>query len=213
MDNFKEELARRNIDLQQFQKVLHRLLEKQIIYRNESQVETELYDLFLRIQDLLEEYLQVLGISVVHHDQAHYVIIYPPGSEIPGFVDDGLEAALQKKTSNNESILLLTLRLLFEEGLRAGDITDEGVVRVPLETVFTRYRAISKMDMPTNEGDRRQLFSSIKQLRVLEFTDLTSQESLINIRDTILCFTLEGFTKAINEVTGEEELLQEESVT
>ena len=84
IDHLEQEIENRNLGLDEFRAVLLRLLDKQVIYRNESQVEAELYDLFVRTQDVVEAYLGVLGITVFWNPQLNFIIAYPPGSDIPG---------------------------------------------------------------------------------------------------------------------------------
>lgn len=199
-DHLSQELENRNLNMTEFRAVLLRLLDKQVIYRNESQVESELYDLFVRMQDVVETYLGILGITVFCNAQLNFVIAYPPGSDIPG-VGDGETgpAALQRRIHANEAGLMITLRLLYEEKIREGDIDERGCVFVPLETVFTRYLSITKKEMPTAESERRSLFNTLKQLRLVEYTDLIGTEPWIGIREIIMHFTLNGVAEALSE--------------
>lgn len=198
--HLSQELENRNLCMTDLRAVLLRLLDKQVIYRNESQVEAELYDLFVRMQDLVESYLGVLGITVFSNPQLNFVIAYPPGSEIPGLAGgENGQAALQRRIHADEAGLMITLRLLYEEKIREGEIDEKGCVFVPLETVFTRYLSITKKEMPTAESERRSLFNTLKQLRLVEYADLIGVEQWIGIREIIMHFTLNGITEALSE--------------
>jgi hypothetical protein len=197
-DHLAQELENRNLGMAEFRAVLLRLLDKQVIYRHESQVEAELYDLFVRLQDVVETYLGILGITVFCNPQLNFVIAYPPGSDIPGGVDgDPAQTALQRRIHADEAGLMITLRLLYEEKIREGEIDEQGCVFVPLETVFTRYLSITKKEMPAAESERRSLFNTLKQLRLVKYSDLAGAEQWIGIREIIMHFTLNGVVAAL----------------
>lgn len=197
-DHLARELENRNLGMAEFRAVLLRLLDKQVIYRPESQVEAELYDLFIRLQDVVEQYLGIMGITVFCNPQLNFVIAYPPGSDIPGVAHgDASQNALQRRIHADEAGLLITLRLLYEEKIREGEIDEQGCVFVPLETVFTRYLSITKKEMPAAETERRSLFNTLKQLRLVTYTDLIGAEQWIGIREIIMHFTLNGIQDAL----------------
>ena len=198
-EQLSHELENRNLKIPDLRAVLLRLLDKQVIYRNESQVEAELYDVFIRMQDVVENYLGILGITVFCNPQLNFVIAYPPGSDIPGVAGrETGQSTLQRRINADEAGLMITLRLLYEEKIREGEIDERGCVFVPLETVFTRYLSITKRDMPKPENERRSLFNTLKQLRLVEYKDITGSEQWIGIREVIMHFTLDGVAHALS---------------
>jgi hypothetical protein len=200
IDHLDKELENRNLGMTEFRAVLLRLLDKQVIYRHESQVEAELYDLFVRLQAVVEAYLGVLGMTVFFNPRLNFVIAYPPGSDIPGVSSgDPGQTSLQRRIHADEAGLMITLRLLYEEKIREGEIDEQGCVFVPLETVFTRYLSITKKEMPAAESERRSLFNGLKQLRMVSYSDLDGAEQWIGIREIILHFTLNGIVEALEE--------------
>jgi hypothetical protein len=200
LEHLEQELENRNLSMADFRSVLLRLLDKQVIYRNESQVEAELYDRFIRMADVVETYLGIMGITVFCNPELNFVIAYPPGSDIPGVADGETgQSALQRRIRADEAGLMITLRLLYDEKIREGEIDDKGCVFVPLETVFTRYLSITKKEMPTAETERRSLFNTLKQLRLVEYTDLTGVEPWIGIREIIMHFTMSGVVEVLSE--------------
>jgi hypothetical protein len=199
-DHLAKELENRNLGMAEFRSVLLRLLDKQVIYRHESQVEAELYDLFVRMQPVVEAYLDILGMTVFFNPRLNFVIAYPPGSDIPGVAGaDSGQVALQRRIHADEAGLMITLRLLYEEKIREGEIDEQGCVFVPLETVFTRYLSITQKEMPTAEAERRSLFNALKQLRIVAYSDLAGAEQWIGIREIIMHFTLNGIVEALTE--------------
>ncbi|MBU0992120.1 MAG: DUF4194 domain-containing protein [Proteobacteria bacterium] len=200
------ELKNRDLSLEDFKRVVLRLLDRQVIYRRESNVETEIYDLYFRMESLVAEYLNIIGIRVVNHTDLSYVIAYPPGSSIPGvYTEDEGDNALQRRIRNEEAGLLITFRLLYEEKIREGEIDENGCVYVSLETVFTRYHSIVKREMPSSETERKTLFSTLRQFRIIEYNDLSTPDQWIGIREVILHFTLEGVLNALDEMDSKED--------
>lgn len=200
IEGIMHELDNRNLSIADYRRVILRLLDKQVIYRLESNTEAEIYDLYVRMEDIVNEYLDVIGITVVSNINLHFVIAYPPGSNIPGVhAEDIGENALQRRIRGDEAGLMITLRLLYEEKIREGEIDENGRAFVSLETVFTRYHSIVKREMPMSETERRSLFGTLKQLRIIEYSDLTNPEQWIGIREVILHFTLDGVIQVLNE--------------
>ena len=200
-------LAERDLSVGEFKQVVLRLLDKQVIYRRESMIESELYDLYVRMEAIVNEYLGIIGIRVVHHGDLNYIIAYPPGSSIPGvYTEEGCEQALQRRIHIEEAGLLITFRLLYEEKIREGEIDEHGAAYVSLETVFTRYHSIMKREMPSAESERRSLFYTLRRLRIITYNDLATPDQWIGIREVILHFTLEGMIHAVDttETEGED---------
>jgi hypothetical protein len=206
VEPLEHELENRSLSLADFRRVILRLLDKQVIYRPETNVEAEIYDLYLRMEDLVTEYLALIGITIFGNKNLCFVIAYPPGSDIPGVhTEDMGESALQRRIRADEAGLMITLRLLYEEKIREGAIDEKGRAYVPLETVFTRYHSIVKREMPGAEAERRSMFATLKQLRIAEFNDVTDPEQWIGIREVILHFTLDGVIQALNDADDIEE--------
>jgi hypothetical protein len=210
IEHLERELEKRNLLSTDLRAVLLRLLDKQVIYRHESKVESELYDLFIRMEDIVEQYLSVFGVTVFCNAELNFVIAYPPGSDIPGIRDGGTDRrTLQRRIRANEAGLMITLRLLYEEKIREGEIDEKGCVYVPLETVFTRYLSITKKEMPAPESERRSLFNTLKQLRVVDYTDLSGIDKWIGIREIIMHFTMSGITEAVSEMEATSTVIQD----
>lgn len=202
LDVINSELKKANVDLGEFRKVVNRLLSYQAIYRKQSNSEAEYYDLFTRLQTLIEEYLGVLGFQIVHHEQTQYVVCYPPGSDIPGVYNDDTEQShYQRKLKRNEKIALIVARYLFEERLREGQISDEGVALVDLEKFNHTFTMVAKQALD-KESERDELLKFLKGLRLIEYKDTSGPDALIGFRSTILCFSMESVVYQVREELG-----------
>jgi len=204
IENLEQALSERDVSINDFRDVAYRLLEKHVIYRPESTAESIAYDMYLRIEDLLQEYFSVLSIHLVHNPGLNLIVAYPPGAQIPGHKDSEAKPALQKRVRADEAGMLVLLRLLYEEKLREGNINEEGTAFVSLEDVNTRYNTLLKRSLPKSENERQRLFGTLKKLRVLQYEDLSNYEKWVGIREVILHFTMEGVISALDSVAPPE---------
>ncbi|MCW8882672.1 MAG: DUF4194 domain-containing protein, partial [Sedimenticola sp.] len=79
-----ESLEQEGVGLQEFRELCIRLLNYGVLCRAENQTEQQLYDRFVRIESLVEEYLNVIGITLFHDRRFAYLRLYPPGAQVPG---------------------------------------------------------------------------------------------------------------------------------
>ena len=202
LDAINHELKKANADIGEFREVVNRLLSFQAIYRKQSNKEAEFYDLFVRLQTLIEEYLGVLGFRIVHHEQTQYVVCYPPGSDIPGvYNDDDEQSHYHRRLKRNEKIALIVSRYLFEERLREGQISDDGVALVDLEKFNHTFAMVAKQPLD-KESERDDLLKFLKGLRLIEYKDTSGPDALIGFRSNILCFSMESVVHQVREELG-----------
>jgi hypothetical protein len=199
-DHLAKELENRNLGMAEFRAVLLRLLDKQVIYRHESQVEAELYDLFVRMQAGRGSLPGYSGHDGFFQSAPQFCDRLSAGQRYSGRGRRGSRPdSAATAHPRDEAGLMITLRLLYEEKIREGEIDEQGCVFVPLETVFTRYLSITQKEMPTAEAERRSLFNALKQLRIVAYSDLAGAEQWIGIREIIMHFTLNGIVEALTE--------------
>lgn len=202
IDYIERGLKQANADLSDFRRIVNRLLNQQALYRRQSQAEGEDYDMYLRLEGLVQDYLGVLGFTLVHHESQRYLVCYPPGAEIPGVYNDDTEQQHYQQTlKRNEKIMLITVRYLFEVLLREGKVSEEGVAFVDLEKLSHTFAMIAKQSLD-KESEREELLKFLKRLRIAEYKDSSEPDAYIGIRSTILCFTLNSVLDEVNEVLG-----------
>ncbi|BCS97429.1 hypothetical protein DSLASN_30610 [Desulfoluna limicola] len=199
-DALESALDKHDVSSQDFQRVIHRLLGYQVIYRGESLVENELYDLYFRIHELVDEYLGEIGFTVVHHQEQKYLVCYPPGAVIPGVADDPNGSSVAKLARNlqvEEKLLLISLRLEFEQKLAEGELDDKGTASVLLEQFVHTYQSLGHREMPGNV-ELQKLMRFFKKLRIVEYETLGDGEGYIGIRSTILAFSLHTVKESLD---------------
>lgn len=192
-------LLAEGLDLQEFTELLIRLMDYGVICRDESQVEADLYDRYLRVESLIEDYLSLLGVRIQHERRFCFVRLYPPGARVPGLQDEtadplsntpfnnGLRATLNQQ----EVAIILVLRAEYDKALREGNVDEQGSVLVSLESLGIALRNLLRRSLPENKTERTLLFRRLRQLRLIHYRqeeDMESDDTWIRIRPTLMSF-------------------------
>jgi len=188
----QEQLDKHNLSLDNWRELIQRLLDYGVLCRDDSQVETELYDRFVRIHELVNEYLSLIGLRFQHDLQFRFVRILPPGARMPGMDDESdepLNTGLRNRLNQHEVALILVLRAEYDKALREGGIDEQGCATLSLEAIALAMKSLLKRSLPENLGERRQAFRRLRQLRLVSYfgeADVDSNESWIKIRPLII---------------------------
>jgi Domain of unknown function (DUF4194) len=182
------------ISLDEFRALLIRLVNYGVLERAESQTEQELYDRFVRVEDLLGEALSLYGI-VVHHDRRfEYVRLYPPGSRTPGMEqaeDEAFNSSLRARLTQNEVAVVLVLRAQYDKALREAKIDENGFATEPMEAISLAMKNWLNRSLPDKTTERRRIFQRLKQLRLIDYRsdeELETTEAWIRIHPMIVDF-------------------------
>lgn len=213
-----EELEREGLALDDFRELCLRLLNNGVLCRAESQIEQQLYDRYLRIEDLVKDYLQLMGVQVLHDSRFAYLRLYPPGSRMPGMEDSEMESfagGMRARLRQDEIALLLVLRLQYDKALREGQLDDAGYVTESLESLSIAMKNLLNRSLPDKVTERKQVFNRLRQLRLIEFrqdegVDMT--EAWIKIHPMIVTFVTDDALGALEEAlpAGPEETEEED---
>lgn len=194
LSTIDKELEREGLSQRDFSELLVRLLDYGVICRDESQVEQQLYDRYLRLEEMVGDYLSLLGIIIQHDRRFQFVRLYPPGAQVPGIVDDESNTASQafrSRLSQNEVALILVLRAQYDKALREGLVDEQGCVMVSLEALSIAMKNLLKRALPDNLTERKNLFRRLKQLRLVQITnedDLTNGDMWLRVRPMIMSY-------------------------
>ncbi len=183
-----------DLKLEDFSELINRLLNYGVLSRQQNQKEQMLYDRYLRISSLINDYLSVMNVIVFHDEKFEYLRLYPPGSAVPGLeVQDSYTGGLRVKLKQSEIVLVLILRIQYDKGIREGrvSIDDQGYVTEKLESISIAMKEILNRKLPDNLTERRELFSKLRQLRLIDYNKDTIdqlQEAWIKISPMIASF-------------------------
>jgi hypothetical protein len=202
-DYVEERLEPRGVSLDELRELLIRLLNYGVLARAESQTERDLYDRFVRVEEIVAEALSMFGI-VPHHDRRfEYVRLYPPGSRTPG-MDQAQEQAfggsLRARLSQNEIALILVLRAQYDKAVREGKIDERGFATEPLEAISLALKNWLNRGLPEKTTERKRLFQRLQQLRLIEFRteeDLEQGEAWLRIHPMIVDFVSTDAVEAV----------------
>lgn len=204
-DSLSQQLASRDLSLQEWKLLLQRLLDYGVLCRDDSQVEAEFYDQFVRIEPLVDDYLSLIGVRFQHDKHFHYVRLIPPGARLSGVDDENDEpynGGFRQRLSQHEVAMVLVLRAEYDKALREGAIDEQGCTAISLEAITLSMKNLLKRALPEQMVERRQVFKKLRQLRLIHFVneaDLEQGESWIKIRPLIINLVSNEWLEAIRK--------------
>ena len=189
-DALEDQLQRRNISSEDFSELMIRLLDRGVLCRDESRKEAELYDRYLQATDLVEDYLSVLQIRLLHEPRFNLLRLFPPGAEAPGLPDtDSSLHGLRHRLSQQEVALILVLRAEYDKALREGEVDEDGQVMLSLEALNLSHRNLLGRALPESAVERQALLRRLRRLRLIRSTsdaDPLDGEGWLTIRPGIV---------------------------
>ncbi|WP_420590483.1 DUF4194 domain-containing protein [Bacterioplanoides sp.] len=205
-----KDLEKEGLSQRDFSELLVRLLDYGVICRDESQVEQQLYDRYLRLEELVADYLTVLGIRIQHDRRFQFVRLYPPGAQVPGMEEDPQPGnqAFRTRLTQNEVALTLVLRAQYDKALREGLVDEQGCVMVSLESLSIAMKNLLKRALPDNLTERKQLFRRLKQLRLVQISNedqLTDGDMWLRVRPMIMSYVSDQVLSELLDNESDEE--------
>jgi hypothetical protein len=193
-DYLENRLESAGVPLEDFRSLLIRLVNYGVLERAQSQTEREVYDRFVRVEELAAEVLALYGI-VLHHDRRfEYVRLYPPGSRTPGMdqaEEQAFNGSLRARLSQNEVALILVLRAQYDKAVREAKIDENGFATEPLEAISLAMKNWLNRSLPEKSTERRRVFQRLRQLRLIDYRsdeDLEQSEAWLRIHPMIVDF-------------------------
>lgn len=212
----QEQLDKQNLSLDNWRELIQRLLDYGVLCRDDSQVEAELYDRFVRIAPLVNDFFSLIGLRFQHDSNFRFVRVLPPGARLPGMDDESDEsfnAGLRNRLNQHEVALILVLRAEYDKALREGSIDEQGCATLSLEAITLAMKSLLRRSLPENMGERRTAFKRLRQLRLVHFmaeADIDSGESWIKIRPLIINLVTNEWLEQIRNNLAENLLLVDE---
>jgi len=202
------------ISIERFGNIIIYLLHHGVICRptpgshseSDYKKELDLYDDFLLVEDIIRDYLSIIGIDIKVNKDFETIRIYPPDTDYPGnpnIIDNENASSLMKmKVSNDLSISLIVLYLLYEQ--HTSEQNDDFTIAVSQVQFMNSFRSKLNSDLAEilskNIKRKEELFRELKKLRVInyhkEFFN-SDEEYPIVIRPTIYDLVPESIIKDI----------------
>jgi hypothetical protein len=205
-DYLQQRLEPVAVSREALQELLIRLLNYGVLAREESITERELYDRFVRIEDIVGEVLALYGIALYHDRRFEYVRLYPPGSRTPqaDAEEQSFGGSLRARLSQHEVALILVLRAQYDKALREGRIDERGYATEPFEAVSLALKNWLSRSLPERATERRRLFQRLRQLRLIDYReeDLEQSEAWLRIHPMIVDFVSRDAVDALRVQPG-----------
>jgi hypothetical protein len=204
-DILEEHLKARGVSLEEFRELTVRLMSYGVLCRDESRVEQQLYDRYLRVEESINEYFGLIGVNIFHDSRFAYLRLYPPGSRIPGVAeaeDAGFGGGLRSRLNQHEVALVLVLRLQYDQALREGKVDDEGFVNESLESLGIAMKNRLDRALPDKLTERRRIFQRLRQLRLIHYQSddvLDNNEAWLRIHPMIIQFVNDDLLDQMEE--------------
>lgn len=194
VDFLEQRLESKGVSPDEFRALLIRLVNYGVLERGESQTERELYDRFVRVEELAGEALWLYGITAHHDRRFEYVRLYPPGSRTPGMEsaeEDAFNGSLRVRPTQNEVALILVLRAQYDKAVREAKIDENGFATEPMEAIALAMKNWLNRSLPEKATERRALFKRLRQLRLIDYRsdeELDGSEAWLRIHPMIVDF-------------------------
>lgn len=201
----QQKLADKRFSADEFSELVIRLLDYGVICRDESQIEEQLYDRYLQLQELLEDYLLPLRVRIQHDKRFHFVRVFPPGAQVPGLPDDEhqpFNSGLRATLNQQEVATVLVLRAEYDKALREGQVDEQGCVMLALEALGIALKNLLGRTFPAKKTERDQLFRRLRQLRLIQTAqgfDPMQPDAWLKIRPSITSFVNDKVLQTLGE--------------
>lgn len=211
----QQELAKRRFSADEFSELVIRLLDYGVICRDESQIEEQLYDRYLQLQDLVEDYLLTLRVRIQHDKRFCFVRLFPPGAQVPGLPDDEhqpFNSGMRATLNQQEVATILVLRAEYDKALREGQVDEQGSVLLSLEALGIALKNLLGRTLPPQKTDRVALFRRLRQLRLIQTAqgfDPMQPDAWLRIRPSITSFVHDAVLQLLDEATAQDSLPDE----
>jgi len=209
-------LEKQGVSANEFSELLIRLMDYGVLCRDESQKEQLLYDRYLRLESLVQDYLGLLCIRIQHDARFQFVRLYPPGSQVPGMANENdppFKSGLRSRLNKSEVELVLVLRSQYEKSLKEGLVDENGCATVSLEAMNIAMKNLLKKSLPANITQRKDLFRSLKQLRLIQYRkeeDIESGEAWVRVRPMIVSYVSEQVLDALQPLVNKEVVMEKD---
>ncbi|PVZ72545.1 DUF4194 domain-containing protein [Pelagibaculum spongiae] len=172
----EQQLQSRQLELNDFRVVTQRLLDFGVLCRDENLTEQQLYDQYLRMRDLVDDYMALVGVRLQHDGRFNTVRLFPPNARIPGEEDQEQPfSGMRARLSQNEVAVVLVLRNQYEQLLREGKIDEQGCAALSLEQLSIALKSLLGRSLPIKAVERAELFRRLRRLRVIHYRNEEDQ--------------------------------------
>ena len=211
LNKIEQLLEKEGVQLKEFSELVIRLMDYGVICRDESQVEQVLYDRYLRIEEIVHDYISLMAIRIQHDRRFQFIRCFPPGSQVPGMEEDDqpFNSGMRVRLSQNEVALVLVLRSQYDKALREGLVDEQGCVMVSLESLSIALKNLLGRSLPEQLTERKNLFRRLRQLRLIQLANedaFEHAEFWLKVRPMIMSYVSDDVLSTLVAEQEESEL-------
>jgi hypothetical protein len=218
LNKIEQLLEKEGVQLKEFSELVIRLMDYGVICRDESQVEQVLYDRYLRVEEIVHDYISLMAIRIQHDRRFQFIRCFPPGAQVPGMEDDDqpFNSGMRVRLSQNEVALVLVLRSQYDKALREGLVDEQGCVMVSLESLSIALKNLLGRSLPEQLTERKNLFRRLRQLRLIQLANedaLEHAEFWLKVRPMIMSYVSDDVLSTLVAEQEESEIEITEQVS
>jgi len=203
MQDIEARLKTKGIRQEDFRAICSVLLTKGLIARSDGGESTRLYDVAMRCEGELSEYLTfAFPVVLLNTLRPPHFRLIPSHHRDIGLVDpdEDLEMRREVKQSVVQSLAaaLLALRMLYDEQLLEKKVDVSGRISVKLSELALFMNSTFGLGLPQTKTDQKALFMKLKKHGAIDIRidALGEEDAVIVIRPEILTLVLEQNVRA-----------------
>lgn len=175
--------------------------EKGTYSEKDTAIETELYDRYVLVKDLVADVFSLFGIGIAHNEHFKSVRLYAPDADFPGSneVKDKGSNLMRMPISKDLAAALIVCYQLYEQHRMDGTLEDDFtavVSQIEFMSGFTTLLGI-EYDATRTKGVKDDVYRSLKRMRAVNYhaNFLTSADYPLIIRPQIYEIVPEDIAK------------------
>jgi len=184
LSELKKIIDTESVELADMKQTASVLLERQFLYADQSHDKKHFQRIISHIS-YFSNLFEALNRRIVYDHEFGYVGSMP---------EDGTKVV---QLPNEDAILLLCLRLIYEEGVEKFEV-NQGSVYTDSETLLNRYVALARRDRPIL-GKLRETLKSFGRFGLIEVEEENDRIIPIQVRPTIRLVTTEAYIAQLED--------------
>lgn len=184
LSELKKIIEAESVELADMKQAASVLLERQFLYADQSR-DKKHYQRVINHIPYFSNLFEALNRRIVYDHEFGYVGSMP---------EDGTKVV---QLPNEDAILLLCLRLIYEEGIEKFEVK-QGSVFTDSETLLNRYVALARRERPIL-GKLRETLKSFGRFGLIEVEEENDRTIPIQIRPTVRLVTTEAYIAQLED--------------
>lgn len=173
-------LAPIGVELDEFGDLIITLMDKGVICRDDGGSEQEMYDRYVLCKSLVHDYLDVMGIGILHNEEFHSVRLFAPDAEYPGSLPrESTMSRVRFAIGADLSAALLVCFLLHKQHAAEGRQQEDYSVAVSRDEFYTAHATLLSYEPRPQKSAREEVLRALVRFKAVHFhTDFFENDEL-----------------------------------